>query len=42
MGAGARAGSCDEFPVAEELITIVDRDRDPRNLGEAERPLFFT
>jgi hypothetical protein len=35
------AGSCNDPTVAEEQITIGKRDRNPRELGEPERPLFL-
>ena len=41
QGAGACAGSHDAVRVTEEQIAIHTGDREPRDLGEAERPLFF-
>ncbi len=38
-GAGVYAGSCDDLTVTEEQITFCPGDREPRDLGEAERPL---
>jgi len=41
-GSGACAGSCEDLAVLEEQITIVERDRAPReSLGEPERQLSF-
>lgn len=40
-GAGVHAGSCDELADTEEQIAIGRGDRDLRDLGETERPLYL-